>query len=92
MAEHQHLLQTGETATRNTENVACRFTDMSRRKYVEAPELSPEQSAAEKRTAVAQQYVDAYRGEQQANAEKRAQKIKSGKMVINKDGSWTEKF
>jgi hypothetical protein len=88
----QRLIQLGETAVRNNENVAFVRTDVRRqaeREQLESQQLTPAERELERRKQIAAAYAESHRREQEQKASERARLIKEGKIRINPDGSET---
>lgn len=87
--DSQHLIQIAETGVRNNDNVA--FVRTNQRLAAEAAMRKPE-AAKTRQQLLGEAYGEIYRQEQAQKEAIRAEKVRSGKLVIHPDGGWTEKL
>jgi hypothetical protein len=91
----QRLIQLGETAIRDNSNCAFVRTDIRRMREQDLREqrtLTPAEMELEKRKQIAAAYAAEWEQARQQKQRERAEKIRTGRIVLNKDGSETEQL
>jgi len=73
------------------DNVAIRRTG-ERRQYDEPREMTPAELEKQRKEAIADQYIALHKQSEALAAQKRAEKIRNGTLVIHADGSYTERI
>ncbi len=86
-------LQVAGSGVHSTDNIAAQRTDIRlqrERELREQQTFTPAERELERRKQIAAAYAESYRREQEQKAAERAEKIRTGVIVLNPDGSETE--
>jgi hypothetical protein len=86
----QRLIQLGETGSHDPSNIACFRSEIRERE--ERAMRKPEEKELTATQRAGQYFGELWKQEQRQKAAERAMKIRTGRIVLNKDGSETEQL